>query len=97
MTFSPVSLMNHAFELPLSMQGLPPNAMRPLRRAVCAESARPRLLMSQSKVDFGTNIVVNENMGNFAYHLSLSVTNCDEAPCLMDAEVRVFYIRFRSA
>ena len=93
MTFSPVSLMNHAFELPLSMQGLPPNAMRPLRRAVCAESARPRLLMSQSKIDFGTNIVVNENMGNFAYHLSLSVTNCDDAPCLMDAEVSVFYIR----
>jgi hypothetical protein len=90
LTFSPVSLMNHAFELPLSMQGLPPNAMRALRRAVCAESARPRLLMSISKIDFGTKVVVNKNMGNFAYHLSLSATNCDDHPCIMEAEVSAF-------
>ena len=88
MTFSPVALMNHAFELPLSMQGLPANAMRPLRRAVCAESSRPRLLLSMSALDFGTNIVVNENMGSFAYHMTLTVTNCDESPCVMDAALR---------
>ena len=87
MTFSPVALMDHAFELPLSMQGLPPNAMKPLRRAVCAESSRPRLLLSHPSIDFGTNIIVNENMGNFAYHLHLSVTNCDEVPVTVEAKL----------
>ena len=88
LTFSPVALMSHAFELPLSMQGLPPSAMKPLRRAVCAESARPRLLLSTSKCDFGTNTVVNDNMGGFAYHMTLSATNCDDGPCDMSAQLR---------
>jgi hypothetical protein len=46
--------------------------------------------MSISKIDFGTKVVVNKNMGNFAYHLSLSATNCDDHPCMMEAEVSAF-------
>lgn len=87
-TFSPVALMNHDFELPLSMLGLPPNAMRPLRRAVCAEASRPRLLLSLPTIDFGANIVVNKNMGKFAYHLTLSVTNCYDKTCVIDARLK---------
>ena len=88
LTFSPVALVNHDFELPLSMLGLPSNAMRPLRRVVCAEASRPRLLLSLPMIDFGTNIVVNENMGSFSYHLTLSVSNCDDTPCVMDAQLK---------
>jgi hypothetical protein len=88
MTFTPVALLNHIFELPLSMQGLPPNAMRPLRRAVCAESTRPRLLLSKPSIEFGPNIVVSPGISNFSYHFHLSVTNCDNAEVNIEAYLK---------
>ena len=86
-TYSPVALINHAFELPLSMLGLPANAMRHLRRVVSAESSRPKLLLSVSTIDFADKIIVNEQMGKFAYHLVINVTNCDDVPCPIEARL----------
>mmetsp|Transcript_28943 Transcript_28943/g.66987 ORF Transcript_28943/g.66987 Transcript_28943/m.66987 type:complete len:2816 (+) Transcript_28943:96-8543(+) len=84
LVFSPVMLEAHAFELPLSIKGLPPSPM--LRRAVVAEAAKPRVIVSTPVLDFKERVVVNERAKKFAYTMPLELTNCDDVHILWDLE-----------
>jgi hypothetical protein len=87
LTYCPASLGNPAFELPLTLLGIVGKDAKALRRAVVAEANKPRLLLSAPCVDFEKRIVVNENMVNFNYSLEITLTNCADEPCLMDARL----------
>jgi hypothetical protein len=87
LTYAPHSIENPAFELPLTLLGVSGKEGKALRRAVVAESAKPRLLLSTPSIDFGKRVIVNENMPNFSYSLEVTLTNCDDQNCLLDARL----------
>ena len=87
--YSPESEETPAFELPLSLRGVEGRSKegKALRRAVVAESAKPRLLLSTPSINFETKIVVGENMKDFSYNIEVTLTNCDDQNCLVEARL----------
>jgi len=76
-TFRPTMVTSHAFELPLALMGVPNADAAELRRAVIAEALRPRLLLSNTVVDFGPKIVLRERVKKIPYALDLTLQNND--------------------
>ena len=89
LTYTPQIMGSSAFELPLSLLGIPSKDAKGLRRAVVGEASKPRLLLSTPSIDFEKRIVVNENMPNFNYALEMTLTNCNDQHCLVDARLEV--------
>ena len=84
MTYAPTSLISHAFELPLTLLGLPSYAAKSLRRVVVTEALKPKLLVSGTVIDFAKQVVVGEKVTDFAYKFNLILTNCDESTMTVD-------------
>jgi hypothetical protein len=76
LAFVPSKAGDHAFELPLSLLGLPPGPT--LRRIVTASATRPQLKISSSSVHFGRCIVLNDFTMDTSYTQSVVITNCQE-------------------
>ena len=83
-TYAPTSLTSHAFEFPLTLQGLPSYAAKSLRRVVVTEALKPKLLVSGTAIEFGKQVVVGERVTDFAYKFNLTLTNCDDSPMTID-------------
>jgi len=88
MTYQPVALAQHTYELPLSLQGMPTGSVKALRRAVVAEAIKPRMLMSSAAVDFNKRVVVSANMKSFTYTQDVTLTNCDDKPMTVDCKMK---------
>jgi hypothetical protein len=76
LAFVPSKSGEHAFELPLSLLGLPPGPT--LRRIVTASASRPQLKISSSSISFGRCIVLNDFTMDNSYTQSVTITNCQE-------------------
>jgi hypothetical protein len=57
---------SYAFELPLALAGDPAASAR-LRKAVVAESLRPRLKLDTTTIDFRSKIVLRQNVKKIPY------------------------------
>ncbi|KAK3255401.1 hypothetical protein CYMTET_35412 [Cymbomonas tetramitiformis] len=76
MVFRPCVIASHAFELPLVLSGIVSNT---LRKVVVAEALRPRLLLSNTILEFGSKIVLRERVKKIPYALDISLTNNDRS------------------
>jgi len=86
-TYAPLALVSHAFELPLTLQGLSSYASKSLRRVVVTEALKPKLLVSDTVIDFGKQVVVGERVSDFAYKFDFVLTNCDDSTMTIDARL----------
>ena len=74
--YTPTAEAQHAFELPLTLAGMPLSPA--LRRLVGAEGLRPRLLLSSTHVDFDSKVVARDRVKKIPYHMTVRVTNRDD-------------------
>ena len=74
--YTPTAEAQHAFELPLTLAGMPLSPA--LRRLVGAEGLRPRLLLSSTHVDFESKVVARDRVKKIPYHMTVRVTNRDD-------------------
>jgi hypothetical protein len=86
--FAPNSLAQHAFELPLSVLGLPEDKSSLLQRTVIAEALKPRLAISESVIDFGRRVVISERMKKLSYGTDLTLANVDNSRLLWSAVLK---------
>ena len=90
-TYQPVTLSQHEFVLPISVQGIIPGseiARRALGRVCVAESIKPRMLMSSASIDFAKRVVVTPNMKKFTYTHEVTLTNCDDVAFTVDCKLK---------
>ena len=75
--FRPKNVNKHAFELPMEIAGM---AVIPdhMKRIVVAEGLKPRLVLSEDVVDFGTRIVIRNNAIKIPYSMEFKLKNNDK-------------------
>ncbi len=75
--FRPKNVNKHAFELPLEIAGMAsiPDHMK---RVVVSEGLKPRLVLSEDVVDFGTRIVIRNNAIKIPYTMEFKLKNNDK-------------------
>ena len=75
--FRPKNVNKHAFELPLEIAGM---ALIPdhMKRVVVSEGLKPRLVLSEDVVDFGTRIVIRNNAIKIPYTMEFKLKNNDK-------------------
>lgn len=71
--FRPSAVVDHGFELPLSMAGLPSTPS--IRRVVAATGLKPPLLISESEIDFGHKVVLGQRSRRPPYMKFVRLTN----------------------
>ena len=75
--FRPKNVSEHAFELPLEVVGMV-NSPEHMKRVVVAEGLKPRLVLSEDVVDFGTRIVIRNNAIKIPYSMEFKLKNNDK-------------------
>jgi len=79
LVYRPVRVHKHAFELPMMLAGAPVESCPPLQRVVVAEGLRPRLVVSNSRIDFSSKIVLRNNAVKIPYPMEVELTNNDDS------------------
>ena len=80
--FKPDAVTDYDFEMPVSVVGLPEAAKNSagLSRQIVARALRPRMLINNPTVSFGSKIVLRERVKKIPYSTELTMKNNDDSP-----------------
>lgn len=78
LVFRPLRPGEHSFQLPLSLEGIPPDGSTHLRNPVSAAGLRPTLTFTSTEVDFGRRVVSRDPCGLNQYQGEFSLRNASD-------------------
>lgn len=78
LVFRPLRPGEHSFQLPLSLEGIPPDGSKRLRVPVSAAALRPTLTFTSTEVDFGRRVVSRDPCGLNQYQGEFLLRNASD-------------------
>lgn len=87
--FTPTTISEHSFPLPIQLLGCPDRAG--LKRVVVGEGLKPRLLLSKTVVDFQNRVVARDRVKKIPYSMEVSFTNDDPESISWEVDVDVLH------
>ena len=78
LVFRPLRPGEHSFQLPLSLEGIPPDGSKHLRVPVSAAGLRPTLTFTSTEVDFGRRVVSRDPCGLNQYQGEFLLRNASD-------------------
>lgn len=78
MMYTPTQVKTHAFELPLSLEGVP--SLASIRRVVAAQGLQSKISVSEAKVDFEDRVVLKKTKAlKNPYLKTFQITNMEQS------------------